>query len=69
MIEKKIVIKILPDGQVQAEVSGVPGKACLDYISLIEALTEAKTVDTQLTDEYFQENTQLIEKENIRIKT
>ncbi len=49
---KEIALRIYPDGKVQAETHGVKGKACLDYIRIIEALTEARTVDSDFTQEY-----------------
>ncbi len=49
---KRIRISILPDGRVQAEVQGVKGKACTDYIGVLEALLDAETVDSAYTPEY-----------------
>ncbi len=48
----KITLRIYPDGKVQAETHGIKGKACLNYIAIIEQLTGAKTVDSDFTEEY-----------------
>lgn len=49
---KKLQIRIYPNGQVEAETKGIKGKACLNYISIMEQLTGAKTVDSEFTPEY-----------------
>ncbi len=49
---KQITLKIMTDGKVQAETHGIKGKACMDYISIIEQLTAAQTVSSEFTSEY-----------------
>lgn len=49
---RQVTLKIMPDGKVQAETHGIKGKACLDYISVIEQLTGARAVDSDFTGEY-----------------
>ncbi len=49
---KQIKLRLYPDGKVEAETHGIKGKACLDYIAIIEQLTGARTVDSDFTDEY-----------------
>ncbi len=49
---KQITLRILPDGKVQAETHGIKGKACLNYIAILEQLTGARTVDSDFTAEY-----------------
>jgi len=49
---KQVELKIMTDGKVQAETHGIKGKACLDYTSIIEQLTAARTVDSDFTQEY-----------------
>ena len=51
---KKIKLRIYTDGKVEAETNGVKGKACLDYISILESLTGATTVDSEFTAEYYE---------------
>lgn len=49
---KQIKLRIYTDGKIGAETNGVKGKACLDYISILEQLTGAVTVDSAFTPEY-----------------
>lgn len=51
---KQIKLRIYPDGIVQAEVEGIKGKKCTDYIKIIEGLLEAKVVDSEYTSEYYE---------------
>lgn len=53
---KSISLRIYPNGKIQAGTQGIKGKACLDYISIIEQLTMARTEDSDFTDEYFEPN-------------
>ena len=50
---KRIRIAILPDGRVQAEVQGVKGKACTNYVGLLEELLNAQVIESQYTPEYY----------------
>lgn len=52
-MSKQIRIQINPDGTIKAEVLGVKGRACTDYISVIERLLDAETVDSEYTSEYY----------------
>lgn len=49
---KKIKLRIYTDGKIDAETQGIKGKACLDYIAILEQLTGATTVDSDFTAEY-----------------
>ena len=51
----QIEIKIKPDGKIEAETFGVKGKKCMDYLKLIEQLTNAKVYDSDYTADYFEE--------------
>lgn len=51
---KQIKLRIYTDGKVEAETNGVKGKACLDYISILESLTGSTTVDSAFTAEYYE---------------
>ncbi|HOK70823.1 MAG TPA: DUF2997 domain-containing protein [Bacillota bacterium] len=51
---KRIKLRIFPNGSVQAEVQGVKGKACTDFIPVLEALLKAETVDSAYTPEYYE---------------
>lgn len=51
---KTIKIKIFPDGHVQADVEGVKGKACTNYIRILEDILDAETVGSSYTTEYYE---------------
>ncbi|WP_124728306.1 DUF2997 domain-containing protein [Staphylospora marina] len=54
-MKKRVKIRLFPDGTIQAEVEGVKGKRCTDYIGILEELLEAETVDSDFTPEYYEE--------------
>ena len=56
---KKIKLRIYPTGKLEAETNGIKGKACLDYISILESLTGSTTVDSDFTAEYYETETNL----------
>lgn len=56
---KRIKVKIFPDGQIQAEISGFKGKKCTDYISVLEEMLDAETIDSEATPEYYLEESAL----------
>jgi len=49
---KEITLRIFKDGTVQGETHGIKGKACLNYISILEKLTGSRCVDSDFTAEY-----------------
>ena len=51
-----IKIRICQDGLVYAETKGIKGKACSDYAKVIEQLTDARILEKEFTEEYYQEN-------------
>jgi len=59
---RTIRIVIMPDGRVQAEVQGIKGKACTNYVKIIEELLDAEVIDSAYTPEYHEGN--VIETEN-----
>ena len=54
MSDKKLKIKLLPNGEIQMETLGVKGKKCLDYIDVLKKLVNVKITDTQLSQEYYE---------------
>ena len=56
---KKMQIKLLPNGEIQMETHGVKGKKCLDYIELLKKLVDVKIADTQLSQEYYETESQV----------
>ncbi|AWI04592.1 DUF2997 domain-containing protein [Clostridium drakei] len=51
---KRIKVQIFEDGTVQAEVAGVKGKKCTNYIKILEDILAAETVDSDYTKEYYE---------------
>lgn len=51
--KKQINLKILPNGEIKAEIAGFQGTECLDYISVLERLLDAETIDSKRTPEYY----------------
>ena len=63
MSDKKLKIKLLPNGEIQMETHGVKGKKCLDYIEVLKKLVDVKITDTQLSQEYYETETEIHEGE------
>ncbi|GAB6056534.1 DUF2997 domain-containing protein [Methanobacterium movens] len=61
---KKINIRIYPDGRVQADVEGIKGKSCTDYIKILEEILNAETVDSEYTSEYYESENLILENES-----
>ena len=53
-MKKQIKIRVYPDGTIKSQTVNIKGKACLKYIKEIENLTNAKTVKSEFTEEYYQ---------------
>jgi hypothetical protein len=53
-MSKQIRVKISPDGKIQAEVMGVKGKKCTDYIKALEEMLGAVTLNSAFTSEAFE---------------
>lgn len=61
---KFIRIAIYPDGRVQADVEGVKGKACTDYIGVLKDMLKAEVIESHFTPEYFSEQSQKVRLES-----
>ena len=68
MSDKKLKIKLLPNGEIQMETHGVKGKKCLDYIEVLKKLVDVKILDTQLSQEYYETETEVSEGETTEIR-
>lgn len=53
-MSKTIKVLIQRDGRVRVDVEGVKGKACTDYIRLLEEVLDAETVESAYTPEYYE---------------
>ena len=66
MSDKKLKIKLLPNGEIQMETHGIKGKKCLDYIDVLKKLVDVKITDTQFSEEYYETEVSQGEKNEIR---
>ncbi|MDR1202436.1 MAG: DUF2997 domain-containing protein [Tannerellaceae bacterium] len=62
---KKLIISIDKNGFVTAEVNGVKGEKCRDYLALLEDILEGKAVTEELTQEYYEQPVKLNEEQRI----
>lgn len=68
MSDKKLQIKLLPNGEIQMETHGIKGKKCLDYIEVLKKLVDVKILDTQLSQEYYETETEVSEGETTEVR-
>ena len=68
MSNKKLKIKLLPNGEIQMETHGVKGKKCLDYIEVLKKLADVKITDTQLSQEYYEAEEEVNEGERNELR-
>jgi hypothetical protein len=54
-MRRRILVQIYPDGRIQVETQGIKGKACTDYIRVLEELLKAETYISSYTPEYYEE--------------
>ena len=66
---KKMIIKLLPNGEILMETKGVKGKKCLDYVDVLKKLVDVNIMDKKVTDEYFENETHLEITEDDRLNT
>lgn len=68
MGDKKLKIKLLPNGEIVMQTHGVKGKKCLDYIEVLKKLVNVNITDTQLSQEYYETETEISNTENQEIR-
>lgn len=51
-MSKHLVVKLRPDGTVDAETFGMTGDECLSYIAALEDLLDATTTQSSFTADY-----------------
>ena len=67
MGDKKLKIKLLPNGEIVMQTQGVKGKKCLDYIEVFKKLANINIIDTQLSQEYYE--SEVNQTDNIELRT
>jgi len=64
-MDQKVKIRIKPDGTIEAETQGIKGKACTDYIKILEEMLEAKTVESEYTSEFYEQEQVMINQQQV----
>lgn len=67
-MSKKLKIKLLSNGEIQMETVGIKGKKCLDYIEVLKKLVDAKITETQLSQEYYETESEIVDTENAELR-
>ena len=67
-MSKKLKIKLLPNGEIQMETVGIKGKKCLEYIEVLKKLVDAKITETQLSQEYYETESEIVDTENAELR-
>ena len=67
-MSKKLKIKLLPNGEIQMETVGIKGKKCLDYIEVLKKLVDARITETQLSQEYYETESEVTNSDNAEIR-
>lgn len=67
MSKKQIRVQIFPDGQIKADVIGIKGKSCTDYIEILEQLLDAETIDSEYTEEYYETEQVEVQQQNTNV--
>ena len=68
MSGKKLKIKLLPNGEIQMETVNNKEKKCLDYIEVLKKLVDAKITETQLSQEYYETESEIVDTENAELR-
>lgn len=50
---QQIIVRVGPDGTVQADTVDILGPKCLDTVTLLEDLLEAASITSSFTDDYY----------------
>jgi hypothetical protein len=67
-LTEKVVVRIFPDGRIQAETKGIKGEKCTDLIPILEELLHADAIKAEYTEEFYeveQSNIQQIQRNNL----
>jgi hypothetical protein len=65
MIQKRIQINVGSDGNIKAETLGINGAKCLDYVSVLEDLLDAQSVESKFTADYAKNETETFSSQGV----
>lgn len=57
-LNKKIKIKILPNGYIEAETINYFGSSCQDVLQSLQILSNSKVIDSEYKDEFYMTESQ-----------
>lgn len=55
---KQMLVRLFPDGRIEAETQGVKGQSCLQYMALLEQMMQATVTDSEFTKEFYEVETE-----------
>lgn len=65
MIQKRIQINVGSDGNIKAETLGIHGAKCLDYVSVLEDLLDAQSVESHFTADYTKNESETVSDQGV----
>lgn len=63
---KRLRVFLHPDGRIEAETLGIKGKACVEYIDLLEQMLDAVTVESSYTADFYHQSNRDSNRETYR---
>lgn len=60
---KQMLVRLFPDGRIEAETQGVKGQSCLQYMALLEQMMQATVTDSAFTKEFYETETEQMQTE------
>ena len=63
--QEELEIEISPSGEVQVQVKGIPGPACLEYVEVFRTLL-GEVTEQQPTSEYYEAETRASAAQEVR---
>lgn len=67
-MKKQVQVRIFPDGRIEAEVDGVKGRKCADYIKVLEEIMQAKTDKIEYKADYYEPDSIVMSEQNQNLK-
>ena len=58
---KQMLVRLYPDGRIEAETKGVKGQSCLQYMALLEQMMQARVTDSEFTKEFYETETEQVQ--------
>jgi hypothetical protein len=65
MTQKRLQINVGPDGNIKAETLGIHGSKCLDYVSVLEDLLDAQSVESKFTADYTKNESEVVNEQGV----